>query len=168
MFHGNMKKFKRMAIIGSTLKLQQKIVFILPELPNWFEMAKLRLFIHCYGFRLNKNCYMYNLDVKKLLQKDFPCVLEFMTLQTMSQHIPIASNFNNLYISSAWFYTNIIPLWLKRKRFCKCRIKTTLLFYQNIDLVIRFMTQRTYLVSELYNWFAITCCCNCKKTFLGI
>ena len=37
---------------------------------------------------------MYNLDVKNLLQKDFPCVLEFMTLQIMSQHIHIASNFN--------------------------------------------------------------------------
>ena len=162
MFHGNMKKFKRMAIIGSTLKLQQKIVFILPELPNWFEMAKLRLFIHCYGFRLNKNCYMYSLDVKKLLQKDFPCVLEFMTLQIMSQHIQIASNFNNLNFSSAWFYTNITP---KRTRFCKCRIKTTLPFYQKIDLVIRFMTQRIYLVSELYNWFAITCCAIAKRHF---
>ena len=165
MFHGNMKKFKRMAIIGSTQKLQQKIVFILPELPNWFEMAKLRLFIHSYGFRLNKNYYMYNLDVKNLLQKDFPCVLEFMTLQIMSQHIHIASNFNNLILLCAWFYTNIIPLWLKRKRFCKCRIKTALLFYQNIDLVIRFMTQRICVVSELYNWFAITCCVIVKRHF---
>ena len=110
MFHGNMKKFKRMAIIGSTQKLQQKIVFILPELPNWFEMAKLRLFIHSYGFRLNKNYYMYNLDVKNLLQKDFPCVLEFMTLQIMSQHIQIASNFDNLDLLSARFWTNFISL----------------------------------------------------------